>query len=74
VVIELMLAHVPKNHVKAAYGRAGNMERRRELTQEWSDLLMKGMVGATDLLDGTRSARNSRSDIGSSSHRSALAE
>lgn len=49
-VIELMLAHVPENKVKAAYDRAGHMERRRELAQEWSDLLMDGMVRATDLL------------------------
>ena len=53
-VIELMLAHVPENKVKAAYDRAGHMERRRELAQEWSDLLMKGMVGANDLLEGPR--------------------
>lgn len=53
-VIELMLAHVPENKVKAAYDRAGHMERRRELAQEWSDLLMKGMCGANDLLGGPR--------------------
>lgn len=53
-VIELMLAHVPENKVKAAYDRAGHMERRRELSQEWSDLLMSGMIGANDLLDGAR--------------------
>lgn len=53
-VIELMLAHVPENKVKAAYDRAGHMERRRELAQEWADLLMKGMGAANDLLDGKR--------------------
>jgi len=53
-VIELMLAHVPENKVKAAYDRAGHMERRRELAQEWSDLLMDGMVRANDLLEGPR--------------------
>jgi len=53
-VIELMLAHVPENKVKAAYDRAGHLERRRELSQEWADLLMKGMAGANDLLTGTR--------------------
>ena len=53
-VVELMLAHVPENKVKAAYDRAGHMERRRELSQEWADLLMKGMAGANDLLDGGR--------------------
>jgi integrase len=53
-VIELMLAHVPENKVKAAYDRAGHMERRRELSQEWSDLLMKGMADANSLLEGRR--------------------
>ena len=53
-VIELMLAHIPENKVKAAYDRAGHMERRRELQQEFSDLLMVGMVSAHDLLEGRR--------------------
>jgi len=53
-IIELMLAHVPENKVKAAYDRAGHMERRRELAQEWADLLMKDMTPANQLLDGRR--------------------
>lgn len=53
-VIELMLAHVPANKVKAAYDRAGHMERRRVLSQEWADLLMEGMVGANDLIGEPR--------------------
>lgn len=53
-VIELMLAHVPENKVKAAYDRAGHMERRRQLGQEWSDLLMKNMRPAGDLIGGAR--------------------
>ena len=53
-IIELMLAHVPENKVKAAYDRAGHMERRRELGQIWADLLMKGMCPADDLLEGPR--------------------
>lgn len=53
-VIELMLAHFPENKVKAAYDRAGHMERRRELAQEWSDMLMKGMAEAGSLLEGRR--------------------
>ncbi|MDF2640078.1 MAG: hypothetical protein K0R64_3062 [Novosphingobium lindaniclasticum] len=53
-IVELMLAHVPENKVKAAYDRAGHMERRRELSQEWADLLMKGMCEANDLLEGGR--------------------
>lgn len=53
-VIELMLAHVPENKVKAAYNRAGHMERRRELAQEWADLLMSEMRPANELLEGSR--------------------
>lgn len=53
-IIELMLAHVPENRVKAAYDRAGHMERRRELSQEWADILMAGMSSAHDLLEGRR--------------------
>ena len=53
-IIELMLAHVPENRVKAAYDRAGHMERRRELAQEWADILMEGMTPANELLSGRR--------------------
>lgn len=53
-VIELMLAHVPANKVKAAYDRAGHMERRRELSQEWADMLMKGLAPANEILGGRR--------------------
>ncbi|WBO22287.1 tyrosine-type recombinase/integrase [Sphingomonas abietis] len=41
-VIDLMLAHVPKDKVEGAYNRAGYMDRRRELAQEWADLLLDG--------------------------------
>lgn len=53
-VIELMLAHVPENKVKAAYDRAGHMERRRELAQEWADMLLDGLVPAEQLIEGAR--------------------
>lgn len=49
-VIELMLAHVPANKVKAAYDRAGHMERRRELAQEWADMLIKDLIPANDII------------------------
>lgn len=38
-IIDLMLAHVPKEHVEAAYNRAAYMPRRRELAQIWADML-----------------------------------
>lgn len=39
-IIDLMLAHVPKDKVESAYNRAAYMPRRRELAQEWADLLV----------------------------------
>ena len=42
-IIDLMLAHVPANKVESAYNRAAYMDRRRELAQEWADLLIVEM-------------------------------
>ena len=49
-VIDLMLAHVPDNEVEAAYNRAQFMPLRRELAEEWADMLMEGLAPAEDLL------------------------
>ncbi len=38
-IIDLMLAHAPKDKVEGAYNRASFMPRRREIAQEWADLL-----------------------------------
>lgn len=38
-VIDLMLAHVPKDKVEGAYNRAGYMPRRRQIAQAWGDLI-----------------------------------
>lgn len=43
-VIDLMLAHVPKDKVEGAYNRAGYMPRRRELAQAWADLIADGLT------------------------------
>lgn len=43
-IIDLMLAHVPKDKVESAYNRAAFMPRRRELAQEWADLLLDGLA------------------------------
>jgi len=40
-VIDLMLAHVPANKIEGAYNRADYMPRRRELANEWADLLVR---------------------------------
>ena len=39
-IIDLMLAHVPKDKVEGAYNRADYMARRRELAGEWAELLV----------------------------------
>lgn len=56
-VIDLMLAHTPKNvqaddrhgavsDAEKAYNRAAYMGRRRELAQEWADVLLGDFWGA----------------------------
>jgi len=41
-IIDLMLAHIPEgtSGSEGAYNRAGYMPRRRELAQEWADILV----------------------------------
>lgn len=53
-VIDLMLAHVPKNKVEGAYNRAGFMARRREIAQLWATQLLEGRLPASQLLTGPR--------------------
>lgn len=49
-VIDLMLAHVPKDKVEGAYNRAAYMPRRRELAQEWADMLLADMPDPVEFL------------------------
>lgn len=53
-IIDLMLAHVPSNSVEAAYNRAAYMPRRRELAQEWADMLVQDLAPLESLLTGLR--------------------
>lgn len=53
-IIDLMLAHVPKDKVEGAYNRAAYIDRRRELIQIWADLLLEGMPPAASLISGRR--------------------
>lgn len=55
-VIDLMLAHTPRNRVEGAYNRAEHLDRRVELAQVWADLIMKGQKPARELLKGLRHA------------------
>jgi len=52
-IIDLMLAHVPSG-VEAAYNRASFMRRRREIAQEWADLLAVDLPPPEQLLYGKR--------------------
>jgi integrase len=42
-VIDLMLAHVPKDKVEGAYNRAEYMPRRREIANAWGELITVGL-------------------------------
>lgn len=53
-VIDLMLAHVPKDKVEGAYNRALRLTRRRELAQLWADLILDEARPASELLAGPR--------------------
>jgi len=53
-VIEFALAHVIKDRSAAPYNRAEYLDRRRELHQEWADLLLNGLSPASDLIGGRR--------------------
>lgn len=55
-IIDLMLAHKNKNKGKTegAYNRAEFLDRRREIAQEWADLILEGARPVRDLLVGPR--------------------
>jgi integrase len=53
-VIDLMLAHAPKDKTESAYNRAAHMPRRRELAQSWADLLLHHAPEAAALVHGPR--------------------
>ncbi len=49
-VIDVMLAHSPKDKVEGAYNRASHLARRRELAQAWADLITDGLKPPNELL------------------------
>lgn len=49
-IIDLMLAHVPKEKVEGAYNRAAYMPRRRELAQLWADMLTETLPPPVELV------------------------
>lgn len=52
-IIDLMLAHRPTG-VEATYNRAAYMKRRRQIAQEWADLLCVGLKDPAELVEGPR--------------------
>ena len=56
LIIDLMLAHVPKglSETEQRYNRAAYMDRRREIAQLWADWIMEGQMSSTELLEGPR--------------------
>lgn len=53
VIIDMMLGHVQAG-VEPIYNRSAYLPRRRELAQEWADLLLDGLPPASTLLTGAR--------------------
>lgn len=50
-IIDLMLAHVPKEKVEGVYDRAACMARRREIARAWADMLLEGLEPPLATLD-----------------------
>lgn len=50
-IIDLMLAHVPKEKIEGAYNRAAYMPRRRELAQIWADMLTTSLPSPLVLVE-----------------------
>lgn len=53
-IIDQMLAHRPKDKVESAYNRAAFMARKREIAQEWADLLTLELPEAGALIGRKR--------------------
>lgn len=58
-IIDLMLAHTPKDKVESAYNRAAHLARRTELSQEWADLLMVDQMPLEDVMGVRRRGKAS---------------
>lgn len=55
-IVDLMLAHSPKDRVESAYNRAAHLVRRRELAEAWADLLMVDQMPVEEVLTLPRRA------------------
>lgn len=56
LIIDLMLAHTPAgmSATEMRYNRARYMDRRRELSQRWADMIMEGALLPVEILDSPR--------------------
>jgi hypothetical protein len=56
LINELMLAHKPvgMSEEEFVYNRAAYMERRREIAEDWAELIMALALPAVEVLDGPR--------------------
>lgn len=56
LIVDLMLAHKPvgMSNEEFTYNRAAYMERRREIAEEWAELLMEGAMPVAEVLLGKR--------------------
>lgn len=50
-IIDFMLAHIPRGTVERAYNRAMYLQRRRELAQEWADMLIKEQKTVAEIIN-----------------------
>lgn len=53
-LIDDMLAHAPKDRVEGAYNRAAYIEHRRELAQDWANILLDGMPAPAEIVAAPR--------------------
>lgn len=56
-IIDAMLAHAPRNYVEGRYNRAEYMARKREIAQDWADLLLCNSSPVAELFDAPRKVR-----------------
>lgn len=56
LIIDLMLAHTPKgmSASEMRYNRARYIPRRRELAQQWADMIMEGALPASEFMESLR--------------------
>nr|WP_233397087.1 site-specific integrase [Qipengyuania sp. YIM B01966] len=56
LIVDLMLAHTPKgmSAIELRYNRAAYLPRRRELAQQWADLIMEGAMPLAEIMESPR--------------------